>query len=108
MGEQNTEKAATAAIRPYVPEDLESLFSNYFVVQYIGDDFFLSFFEIAPPLVGGETIEEQEAALREMGGLQAVCVARIVVTKARLKEIHEAIGGVLKQTSDSQKAEGEQ
>jgi len=107
MGEQNTEKAAAVAIEPYVPADLESLFSNYFVVQYIGDDFFLSFFEIAPPPVSG-TIEEQEAALREMGGLPAMCVARIVVTRARLKELHEAIGGVLKQTSDGQKAEGEQ
>ena len=63
----------------HCPEGLVSRYANHIVVQHTEHEFYLSFFEIPPPLVVGAP-EEQMARLAQMGAVRAECVARIVVS----------------------------
>jgi hypothetical protein len=68
------------------PDDLQSHFVSNIVVQHQADYFTLSFFEIWPPAIFGETEEEKQQALDAMEQVEAKCVARLVLTPAKMKE----------------------
>jgi len=72
-------------LRTY-PEDLKSNFVVHLVVQHQIDSFILSFFEVWPPVVLGETDEDKQAALDSLESVEAKCVARLVVTPNKMRE----------------------
>ena len=67
-----------------------SIFANQMVVQADENDFYLSFFEIVPPLLLGDEADQRKQ-LEEIGGVQARCVARIVISSQKIETFAEAI-----------------
>jgi hypothetical protein len=87
----NEEEQADKAVplkRKY-PEDLESNFVSNIVVQHQPDHFILSFFEVWPPPILGDTEEERQRAMESIEEVEAKCVARWVVTPGRMREFIE-------------------
>jgi hypothetical protein len=89
---ESTEDQATieenkleAPLEWYYPKDLRSRYATHMVVQRSEQEFYISFFEIPPPLIIG-TPEEQQQQLNEMGAVKAECVARIIVAAGRMPE----------------------
>lgn len=72
-------------IRRY-PDDLQSHFVQSLVIQHQPDYFVLSFFEVWPPPILGETEAEKHKLLEELDNIEAKCVARLVVTPDRMEE----------------------
>lgn len=69
----------------HVPESLESKFVNNVVVTHSPQgEFYVSFFEVVPPAIVGETEEEKRRAIAEIETVQARCVARVVMTEERM------------------------
>ncbi len=68
------------------PEDLDSHFVSNIVVQHQPDHFIISFFEVWPPPILGDTAEERQQVLQSIDEVEAKCVARLVVTPARMRE----------------------
>ena len=68
------------------PENLSSHFVSNLVVQHQPDYFTLSFFEVWPPPILGDTDEEKRAALDALDYVEANCVARLVVTPDTMRE----------------------
>ena len=84
----NNEAQAGRAVplkRKY-PEDLESNFVSSIVVQHQSEFFILSFFEVWPPPILGDTEEEKAQALESIEEVEAKCVARLVVTPGKMGE----------------------
>lgn len=73
------------------PESLQTHFVTNIVVQHQPDFFILSFFEVFPPPILGKTLEERQAALEALDRVDAVCVARLVVSPQKMKEFAKAI-----------------
>ena len=84
MSESNTGKQVRI-IRKY-PDDLQSHFVSNIVVQHEPDRFILTFFEIWPPVIVGETDEERQQILDSLENVEAKCVARIILSPARMEE----------------------
>jgi len=78
-------------IERHFPDDLKSYFVANVVVQHQADFFVLSFFEVWPPVIIGESEEEKQNALDSIDSLEAKCVARLVLTPDRMKELHQLI-----------------
>jgi len=68
------------------PDNLQSHFVSNIVVQHQPDHFILSFFEVWPPAILGESDAEKQQALDSVDCVEAKCVARLVFTPARMKE----------------------
>jgi hypothetical protein len=68
-----------------VPEGLPLRYATNIVVQHTREEFVLSFFEIAPPLVVGPD-EDRQRQLENLGQVRADCIARLVVSPTRYKE----------------------
>lgn len=68
------------------PTDLQTHFVVSIVVQHQADHFILSFFEIWPPPILGETEEEKAQQLEAVSSIEAKCVARLVVTPDKMGE----------------------
>jgi len=73
-----------------VPQGLSSRFANYMTIQQDGHEFYLSFFEITPPLALG-TPEQRREQLKELGSVKGTCVARIVFSAERMPGIVEVL-----------------
>jgi hypothetical protein len=69
------------------PDELQTYFIETAVAQFLPDHFILSFFEVWPPALSGETVEQQVAALSKMPSIRAKCVSRLVVTPSKMREI---------------------
>lgn len=69
------------------PDTLQSHFVSTVVVQHQPDAFILSFFEVWPPAVLGETAEEKQRALESIENVEAKCVARLVLTPGKMREV---------------------
>src|SRR3972149_4039234 len=67
------------------PEGLSTRYANQMTVQITPTECVLSFFEILPPVLLGSP-EENKKTLAEMGSIPANCVARIVVSRERIRE----------------------
>lgn len=68
------------------PDDLKSYFVANVVVQHQPDNFILSFFEVWPPAILGETEEEKLKEFNTIDQVEAKCVARLVLTPSKMKE----------------------
>ncbi len=68
------------------PDDLKSYFVANVVVQSQPDNFILSFFEVWPPAILGETEEEKLKEFNAIEHVDAKCVARLVLTPSTMKE----------------------
>ena len=73
------------------PADLQSHFVSNIVVQHQPDVFILSFFEMWPPAVLGDTEEERLKAIDAVDHVEAKCVARLAVTPAKMRQFVEAL-----------------
>jgi hypothetical protein len=69
-------------------------YANQMVVQFSDTECHLSFFEVRPPLLQGTEAEKQEQ-LREMRSIKADCVARIIVSPAKIADFAKALNGAL-------------
>lgn len=68
------------------PEDLTTNFVSSLVVQHEAEIFILSFFEVWPPPILGETDEEKLEALSAIDYIDAKCVSRLVLTPNVMRE----------------------
>lgn len=73
------------------PEDLQSHFVSNVVVQHQPDVFILSFFEVWPPTILGDTDKEKQKALEAVDRVEAKCVARLVLTPSKMREFVETM-----------------
>jgi len=73
------------------PETLQSHFVSNIVVQHQPDFFVLSFFEVWPPAIIGETDKEKQQELEGLDHVDAKCIARLVVTPSKMKEFIETM-----------------
>ena len=73
------------ALKPAYLDDLDSHFVSSIVVQHQPDHFLISFFEVWPPPILGDTAEERQEALDAIQEVEAKCAARLVVTPARMR-----------------------
>jgi hypothetical protein len=73
------------------PEDLQSHFVSNIVVQHQPEAFILSFFEVWPPAVLGESEEEKKLAMDAIDHVEAKCVARLVLTPSKMREFLETM-----------------
>jgi hypothetical protein len=71
--------------------DIATRFANNFVVQHDSEQFFLSFFDIWMPMIVGETDEEKQVQLNAMEKVDAKCVARIVMSPEKMRELVEVM-----------------
>ena len=83
-----------------VPPDAVSLPATNMVVQHDNHEFFLSFFEIVPPLVIGKG-EAAKRKLAEMGGVDARFLTRVKISANRFQNFIDA----LQQNLDSYRKE---
>lgn len=81
------EKAFEVPIERHIPDGLPVLWSNHFVIQHTEQEFMLTFFQIAPPVLVEPTDEEIEA----IKSVRAIAVARIVVTPQEAHNVLEAM-----------------
>lgn len=87
-----------------IPKDLTSYFVSDLAIQHDEDRFILSFFEIWPPLIIGESEDERVEQLKKIDSLEVKCVARLVVSPSRMKLFKKAIDDNLKKFEDSEKS----
>ena len=81
------EKGIPVPINLNYPADLQGRFANHLVVQYDDGAFHISFFEVQPPFMLG-SLEERLKKAEELkdAGLQATCVARVIIAERRMSE----------------------
>ena len=91
MSDKKKIVAKKIRIERIYPEDLRSHFASNIVVQHQPDAFILSFFEIWPPAILGETDEEKQQALEAVDRVEAKCVARLVLTPSKMREFVETM-----------------
>jgi hypothetical protein len=83
-GEDDTGHPIT--IEWYVPQDMTSRYATNFIIQHSPREFFLSFFEIEPPIILGSP-EERVNHAKGITSIRAKCVSRIALTPERMREL---------------------
>ena len=73
------------------PEDLQSHFISNIIVQHQPEAFILSFFEIWPPPILGDSDAEIRRQADSIEEIEAKCVARLVVTPSKMEELIKAM-----------------
>ena len=68
------------------PEELQSHFVSNIIVQHQPGAFVVSFFEIWPPAIFGDSEEEKLTLIKSLDHIDAKCVSRLVVTPEKMKE----------------------
>jgi hypothetical protein len=79
------------------PEDLKSNFVSNMIIQFRPDHFVLSFFEIWPPPVVGETKEEKDSIINKIEHIDAKCVSRLVITPEKMHDFIRAMSENLRE-----------
>jgi hypothetical protein len=74
-------------IQHIFPDDLDSKFVSNIIVQHQPDHFVVSFFEVFPPPILGDSEEDKRRQFRGIDHVNAKCVSRIVVTPDKMGEI---------------------
>lgn len=80
-------RAQSIRVNFVFPNDLQSHFVSNAIVQHQPEYFTLSFFEAWPPPILAPTEEEQRAAFKALASVEALCVARFVITPSKMREI---------------------
>jgi hypothetical protein len=73
-----------------VPDSIETRYATNFTAQHTEQEFIIGFYEARPPILLG-TPEQNLAALRELGSVSARCVARVVVSPSRMRELIQVL-----------------
>ena len=68
----------------YVPENIKSHYATNMVVQYTGEEFVISFFEVKPPIILGSP-DEIKSLREKIESVKAECLSRIIVSPKRMK-----------------------
>ncbi len=71
----------------HVSERVITRYTNNIVVQNTGNEFVVSFFEIRPPIILGDSTEE----MKKLDSIGAECVARIVISSERMRDFIEIL-----------------
>lgn len=69
-----------------VSPDLRTEFANQFVVQHQPEGFFLSFFDLAPPIILGDP-EERAAQIERTKSVKAYCKVRLFLTPNDMRKL---------------------
>jgi hypothetical protein len=72
----------------YVPDSVVSQYATNMVIQHFENEFIISFFETKPPLIVGIPSKEQ---LESLTSIRSTCIARIVVSAARMPTFVSAL-----------------
>jgi len=91
MAETSQKVAKAVPISRKYPEELRTYFVESVVVQGEEDHFVLSFFELFPPPILGDTEDERRQQIDQLTSVDAKCVSRLVMTPAKTKEFIDAI-----------------
>lgn len=83
-------KFVEAPIEWFVPEHIVSRQATHLVVQHHEDTFYVSYFEIWPPILIG-TPEEIEKQLKKAKTIRAECVARITISATAMPNFIKAM-----------------
>lgn len=98
-----SDEAKRLRISHSYPVSLGTAFANHCTAQQSPrGEFYISFFEIVPPMLLGEP-DEIKAQVDKLEEVEARCVARIVVTKDHLVEIVGAFAEILSKHEKSKK-----
>jgi len=74
----------------FIPDSIVSKYANNVVIQHTETDFIISFFEVRPPLLLGNSEEVQER-IAEMDSVQAECIARIIMHESQARGLLGAL-----------------
>ena len=74
----------------HVPEGLPTVYANNVVVQHTDSEFIVSFFQAFPPLLLGDP-EQVQKQVEALEAVRAQCVAKIVITPAKMETIIGAL-----------------
>jgi hypothetical protein len=97
MAEQTPEGTRALPIEWQIPTDLVSHYATHIVVQRTEQEFTISFFEVRQPLLIGPP-EQRQAELENIHSVPAICVARIVISPARMPEFAKVMSDNLWQS----------
>lgn len=78
-------------VKYIVPPTIQPLFTNNAVVQHDQQHFAISFYEVWPPLILGETDEDKLEYFQAVDHVDAKCVAKIVMSPADLRDLIDAL-----------------
>jgi hypothetical protein len=102
---KRSEKLGELPIIWHVDGTIVSKHATNLVIQSNPHEFVLSFFEAIPPIVLGSPAQVQEQ-ISKMKGLEAECVARIIVAPGRFKEFVQILNNALLNAPDNSSKEG--
>lgn len=74
----------------FIPPDIKSVYATNLLIQRGDHEFFISLFELRPPIVIG-TPEQQREQAAQLHTARAECVARIIVGRDRLPEFVQVL-----------------
>ena len=100
----NAPESVAVKVNFRVPSRMPSVYAHHLLINPGLLEVSLSFFEVAPPIAVGDNQEDQLKLLRETG-LNADCVARIIVAKARFPSFVSAMQQIAAQISSEQPIE---
>lgn len=71
-------------------DEITSRYATEMTVQHTDQEFLLSFYETIPPVLSGSS-DERKAQAEALGQVRANCLARIIVSAARMPGFIEAM-----------------
>lgn len=79
---EGTEKGKLVPIEFKISEDMDVDFANFLLINHTTDEFFLNFFQVAPPIQPRGKQEKQQ----DIKEVKSQAVARICIPATRMKE----------------------
>jgi len=73
------------------PTDLQAVYANNLLVQNDEGVLILSFFQVNPPYLTADSVEQRQEALANLGSLKAIPAAKLVIPLDRIPKIIEVI-----------------
>lgn len=86
--------AEKVSVNWHIPTGLASRYAHHMLVQATEFEVTLSFFELKPPVILGDTPPEVVKDILKQGVL-AECIARVTIAKARYPEFLQAFTSVV-------------
>jgi hypothetical protein len=102
--EQIKVEEISAKINRIIPEELPLNFVNDIIIQHEPDFFMLSFFQLLPPAIIGDTDEEKLQIARSIKTIDSKCVARMVITPRKMRRFLEVISQNLQKYEEKMKS----
>ncbi|MHB8626013.1 MAG: DUF3467 domain-containing protein [Aggregatilineales bacterium] len=101
--EENKPINLSVPIEWHTSETVSAKYATNIVVQRAEHEVIISFFEIYPPIILGSR-EEMAEQIQEITSVRAECVARIVLSPARLSEFINLLQTTNAQLGNQEKA----